>query len=127
MFNKVVFVGYLTRDVEVRFTPSGIAVATIPLAINTKTKSGDEVREEELFIDCVVFGKQAENSGQYLSKGSLALIEGRLRKKEWEYEGQKKSKMEVIANTVRFLSLKKDVDTPIVDENSEVPEREEPF
>jgi single-strand DNA-binding protein len=106
MFNRVILIGNLTKDPEVRYTPGGTPVATVPIAVNSKFKSGDDWKEETLFIDAVVFGKQAEACGQYLSKGRSCLIEGRLRERRWEYEGQKKSRMEVVANTVRFLSKK---------------------
>jgi single-strand DNA-binding protein len=106
MFNRVILIGNLTKDPEVRYTPGGTPVATIPIAVNSKFKQGDEMKDEVLFIDTVVFGKQAEACGQYLSKGRSVLVEGRLRERRWEYEGQKKSKMEVVANTVRFLSKK---------------------
>ena len=106
MFNRVILIGNLTKDPEVRYTPGGTPVATVPIAVNSKFKSGDDWKDETLVIDTVVFGKQAEACGQYLSKGRSVLVEGRLRERKWEYEGQKKSKMEVVANTVRFLSKK---------------------
>jgi single-strand DNA-binding protein len=103
MFNKVIMVGNLTRDPELRYTPQGTAVATLRLAINSRFRSGEEFKEETLFIDTVVWGKQAETSSQYLSKGRQVLVEGRLQERQWESDGQKKSKMEIVANTVRFL------------------------
>jgi len=106
MFNRIILIGNLTKDPEVRYTPGGTPVVTIPIAVNSKFKQADEMKDEVLFIDAVVFGKQAEACGTYLSKGRSVLVEGRLRERRWEYEGQKKSKMEVIANTVRFLSKK---------------------
>ncbi|MBF0328129.1 MAG: single-stranded DNA-binding protein [Nitrospirae bacterium] len=106
MFNRVILIGNLTKDPEVRYTPSGNAVTTISIAVNSRYKQGDDAKEEVLFIDASVFGKQAEACGQYLAKGRPVLIEGRLRERRWEYEGQKKSKMEVLANNVRFLSKK---------------------
>ncbi|MCX8070315.1 MAG: single-stranded DNA-binding protein [Thermodesulfovibrionales bacterium] len=108
MFNRIILIGRLTRDPEIRYAPSGLPVASFGLAVNTRSKQADEYKDEVLFIDCVVFGKQAESCGQYLNKGNLTLVEGRLRERKWEYEGQKKSKMEVIANSVRFLQSKKD-------------------
>jgi single-strand DNA-binding protein len=106
MFNRIILIGNLTKDPEVRYTPGGTPVVTVPIAVNSRFKQADDTKDEVLFIDCVVFGKQAEACGQYLSKGRSVLVEGRLRERRWEYEGQKKSKMEVIANTVRFLSKK---------------------
>ncbi|HMK42938.1 MAG TPA: single-stranded DNA-binding protein [Dissulfurispiraceae bacterium] len=106
MFNRVILIGNLTKDPEVRYTPGGTPVATVSIAVNSRYRSGDENKEETLFIDCVVWGKQAETCGQYLSKGRSVLVEGRLRERRWEYEGQKKSKMEVVTNNLRFLSKK---------------------
>jgi single-strand DNA-binding protein len=106
MFNRVILIGNLTKDPEVRYTPNGTPVATISIAVNSRYKQGDDSKEETLFIDSIVFGKQAETCGQYLSKGRTVLVEGRLRERRWEYEGQKKSKMEVVASNIRFLSRK---------------------
>ncbi|MEM4134398.1 MAG: single-stranded DNA-binding protein [Candidatus Micrarchaeia archaeon] len=104
MFNKFIAVGNLTRDPEIRYTPSGIAVTILPIAVNTRFKSNGETKEETLFIDVVVFNKQAETCVQYLSKGKSILVEGRLRERKWEKEGVTHRKMEVIANTVKFMS-----------------------
>lgn len=111
MFNRIILIGNLTRDPEIRYTPSGVAVATVPIAVNSRYRQGNEMREETLFIDAVVFGKQAESCTQYLNKGRMVLVEGRLRERRWEYEGQRKSKFEVIANNIRFLSRKESVES----------------
>lgn len=103
MFNKVILIGNLTKDPEIRYTTQGTPVSTLRLAVTTKHKSADEWKDETLFIDIVVFGKQAESCSQYLSKGSPALVEGRLQERSWEKDGQKKSKMEVVAQSVKFL------------------------
>ncbi len=103
MFNKVIMVGNLTKDPELRYTPQGTAVANMRLAVNSRVKANDEFRDETLFIDVVIFGRQAETAAQYLNKGSGVLVEGRLRERRWEYEGQQRSKMEIIANNIRFL------------------------
>ena len=104
-FNKVILLGNLTRDPEVRYTPNGSAVASFALAVNRKYKQGDEMKEEVSYIDIVVFGKQAENCGQYLNKGDAALIEGRLQQRRWDDKetGQKRSKVEVAAQSVTFM------------------------
>lgn len=104
-FNKVILLGNLTRDPEVRYTPNGSAVASFALAVNRKYKQGDETKEEVSYIDIVVFGKQAENCGQYLNKGDAALIEGRLQQRRWDDKdtGQKRSKVEVAAQAVTFM------------------------
>ena len=106
MFNKVIFIGNLTKDPELRYTPQGTPVASFRIAVNSRYKQSDELKSETLFIDIVVFGKQAESCSQYLSKGRSVLVEGRLQERRWESNGQQKSKVEVIANTVRFLSKK---------------------
>jgi single-strand DNA-binding protein len=103
-FNRVIFMGNLTRDPEVRYTPQGTPVATLGLAVNNRVKQGDEWKDEPCFIDVAVFGKQAESCGEYLSKGRSVLIEGRLRYRTWEsQDGQKRSKHEVLADRVQFL------------------------
>lgn len=104
-FNKVVLLGNLTRDPEVRYTPGGTAVAGFALAINRKYKKGEETKEEVSYIDIVVFGKQAENCQKYLNKGDAVLIEGRLQQSRWDDKetGQKRSKVEVVAQSVNFM------------------------
>jgi len=83
------------------------SVCNFGIAVNRKFRQGDEVKEEVTFINVVVFGKQADTCGQYLNKGSAVLIEGRLQERRWETEdGQKRSKHEVVAQSVRFLSKK---------------------
>jgi single-strand DNA-binding protein len=104
-FNKVILLGNLTRDPEVRYTPNGIAVASFAIAVNRKYKQGDETKEEVSYIDIVVFGKQAESCGQYIGKGDSVLIDGRLQQRRWDDKdsGQKRSKLEVIAQSVNFM------------------------
>ncbi|HUU50060.1 MAG TPA: single-stranded DNA-binding protein [Nitrospinota bacterium] len=102
--NKIFLLGNLTRDPELRYTPSGTAVSTFGLAVNRRYKQKDEWKDDVCFIDIVCFGKQAENCTEYLNKGSLAFIEGRLQWRSWEDEsGQKRSKHEVVANNIQFL------------------------
>lgn len=108
-FNKVILMGNLTRNPELRYTPSGTPVASFGLATSRRFKQGDELKEEVCFVDIVVFGKQAEHCGQYLSKGNGAIIEGRLQQRRWETEdGQKRSKHEVVAQTVTFMPKRGD-------------------
>jgi single-strand DNA-binding protein len=102
--NHVILLGNLTRDPEVRYTPSGTPVATLGLAVNNRLKQGDEWKDDPCFIDVIVFGKQAESCGEYLSKGQPVLVEGRLRYRTWEsQDGQKRSKHEVSAFRVQFM------------------------
>lgn len=104
MFNKIILIGNLTKDPELRYTPQGTPVTSFRLAVNTRYKQSDEMKQDTLFIDNIVFGKQAENVSKYLNKGSAVLVEGRLQERRWESNGQQKSKFEVIVQNVRFLS-----------------------
>ena len=102
--NKVILLGNLTRDPELRYTPSGTTVSSFGLAVNRRYRQDEEWKEDVCFIDIVTFGRQAETVGEYLSKGSLALVEGRLQWHSWETEaGQKRSKHEVVAMHVQFM------------------------
>jgi len=108
-FNKVILMGNLTKNPEVRYTPSGMAVANFRIAVNNRYKQGEDTKDDVCFIDIVVFGKQAENSGQYLSKGQGVIVDGRLQERRWETEdGQKRSKYEVVAQSIRFLPKRQD-------------------
>jgi len=105
-FNKVILMGNLTRDPELRYTPKGTAIAKMGLAVNRVwTSETGEKKEEVTFVDVDVFGRTAENVGQYMRKGSPILIEGRLRLDQWDDKqtGQKRSKLGVVAETVQFL------------------------
>jgi len=105
-FNKVILAGNLTRDPELRYTPKGLAIAKIGLAINRswKTETG-EAKEEVTFVDIDAFGKQAETIGQYLKKGRPILVEGRLRLDQWDDKqtGQKRSRLGVVLEGFQFL------------------------
>ena len=106
-FNKVILMGNLTRDPELRYTPKGMAVAKVGLAVNRtwRSESGEQ-KEEVTFIDVDIWGRTAENVGQYMRKGSPILIEGRLKLDQWDDKqtGQKRSRLGVTAETVQFLS-----------------------
>src|SRR3989337_1915745 len=106
MYNRIILIGNLTKDPELRYTPQGTPVASFRIAVNSRYKQGEESREEALFSDVVTFGKQAETCSQYLNKGKSVLVEGRLQERKWESDGQQRSKFEVVAQTVRFLSRK---------------------
>jgi single-strand DNA-binding protein len=104
-FNKVLLVGNLTKDPELRYTPQGTAVVNLRLAVNRKFKDrNQELKEEVCFVTAVVWDKQAETCNQYLHKGSSLLVEGRLQSRSWEDNaGQKRSVIEVRAERVQFL------------------------
>ena len=102
-YNRVVLVGNLTRDVELRFTPQGTAVTDISLAVNERVKRNDQWVEEANFFDVTLWGRTAEVAGEYLSKGSSILIEGRLKLDRWEQEGQKRSKIKIVGEKMQML------------------------
>jgi len=103
-YNKVVLIGNLTRDPELRYTQSGAPVCSLGLAMNRKYKVNEELREEVCFVDVTVWNKQGENCNQYLSKGKPVLVEGRLNFRTWvSQDGQKRSKLDVVAEKVNFL------------------------
>ena len=107
--NKVILLGNLTRDPELRYTPNGAAVASFGMAINRRYRQGEEWREEVCFVDIETWGRQAETVGEYLSKGNLAMVEGRLKWRSWEtQDGQKRSKHEVVADNVQFMPRGRD-------------------
>jgi single-strand DNA-binding protein len=104
--NRVVLVGNLTRDPELRHTPSGMAVCSLRLAVNTRRKDAatGEWTEKPNYFDITVWGNQGENCAQYLSKGRPVGVDGRLEWREWEaQDGSKRQAVEVIADTVQFL------------------------
>jgi len=109
MYNKVILIGNLTRDVELRYTPSGTAIAKFGLATNrtyndTVTK---EKKQEVMFIDITMFGRSAETANQWLKKGKKVLIEGRLVLDQWTgNDGQKRSKHSVVAEKMQFMDSK---------------------
>lgn len=106
-FNKVVLVGNLTRDPQVKYISSGTAVAETGLAINRTWYDKDKNKKEEVtFVDVKFWGRQAEIAGEYLSKGSQILVEGRLTQESWESDGQKRSKIVVTCENMQMLGSK---------------------
>lgn len=104
-FNRVILMGNLTRDPELRYIPSGTAVSDIGLAVNDRRKgpNGDWI-EETTFVDVTLWGRQAEIANEYLTKGSPVLIEGRLKLDSWQdKDGQKRSKLKVIGDNMRMV------------------------
>ena len=101
-FNRVILVGNLTRDPELRYTPSGTPVCDIGLAVNDKRKNPNgEWIEETTFVDVTLWARTAEVASEYLGKGSQVLIEGRLKLDTWETDGQKRSKLKVVGERCR--------------------------
>jgi single-strand DNA-binding protein len=110
-YNKVILIGNLTRDPELRYTPKGVAIAKLGLAVNRSwrdTTTG-ELKEEVTFVDIDAFGKQAETLGQYMKKGSPLMVEGRLRLDTWDDKqtNQKRSRLGVVLETFQFLDSQK--------------------
>ncbi len=122
--NKVLLMGNLTRDPEVRYTPKGTAVAELGIAVN-RIYSGEngEKREEVTFVDVTVWGRTAENVGEYLKKGRPVFIEGRLQLDSWEDKtsGQKRNKLKVVADNVQFLGSRGGAGGGGPDEGEEAP------
>jgi single-strand DNA-binding protein len=105
-FNKVILIGNLTRDPELRYTPKGTAIAEISLAINRKWKSeAGEAKEEVTFVEVATYGRTAEVIAQYLKKGRPIMIEGRLKLDQWDDKatGAKRSKLRVVCESFEFL------------------------
>jgi len=114
MFNKVILIGNLTRDVDLKYTPSGTAIAKFGLATNRTYKDSvtGENKQEVMFIDITVFGRSAEIANQYLAKGRRVLIEGRLILEQWvDSSGQKRSRHSVVAERVQFMDSKSSSDS----------------
>jgi single-strand DNA-binding protein len=107
-FNKCILIGNLTRDVQLRFTPSGMPVADIGMAMNEKRKQGDEWVDETTFVDVTLWGKTAEVADKYLSKGSPVFIEGKLKLDTWEKDGVKQYKLKVTAERMQLIGSKGD-------------------
>jgi single-strand DNA-binding protein len=103
-FNKVVLMGNLTRDPELRTTPNGQNVCGFSLAVNRTWKNASGEQQEAVdYIDCNIWGKPAEIINQYMKKGSGILVSGRLQQRSWEQEGQKRSKVEVVVEDFNFV------------------------
>ena len=124
--NKVLLIGNLTRDPDLKYVPSGAAVANFGIAINRSyTNSDGEKTEDICFIDIVAWNRLAEVAGEYLSKGSPVFVEGRLQMDSWEQEdGQRRSKLKVVAQSIQFLGGGA---KPEDDDNDDNPDDDIPF
>lgn len=115
-YNQIILIGNLTRDVEVKYTPTGEPVGDTGIAVNRKWRNKkDEDCEDVMFIDLTFFGRTAETAGQYLKKGSAVMIEGRLKLEQWDdkQSGAKRSKHKVVVNTMQFLDGKPQDEKPV--------------
>ncbi|MFA7597800.1 MAG: single-stranded DNA-binding protein [Candidatus Cloacimonas sp.] len=109
MFNKIILVGNLTRDLEMRYSASGVGIANTAMATSRKFTVNGEKKEEVCFVDITFFARSAEIANQYLRKGSKILVEGRLNFDQWvDQNGQKRSKHSVIVETMQMLDSKQD-------------------
>lgn len=110
--NRVVISGNLTRDPELRTTASGMSILSFGVAVNDRRKNSQTGEWEDYpnFIDCTMFGIRAQNIQQYLSKGSKVTVEGKLRWSQWEKDGQKRSKLDVVVNDIDFGGNRKSDD-----------------
>jgi len=109
--NSVVLIGNLTRDPELRHTPSGTAVTTLRLAVNDRVKRGEEWQETPYYFDVTVWGRTAENCVQYLAKGRPVGVQGKLTWREWDaQDGTKRQSVEVVADNVQFLGGRGDAE-----------------
>jgi single-strand DNA-binding protein len=107
MYNKIILVGNLTRDIELRYTQGGMAIAKTAIATSRKFTSNGEKKEEVCFVDISFFGRSAEVANQYLHKGSKILVDGRLNFEQWtDQSGQKRSKHSVVVETMQMLDSK---------------------
>jgi single-strand DNA-binding protein len=113
-YNKIIIVGNLTRDLEIRYASSGTAIGNTGVASTRKFKGGDgQMKEEVLFVDITFFGRTAEIANQYLKKGSKILVEGRLKLDSWtDQNGGKRSKHTVVVENMTMLDSKQDSQTP---------------
>jgi len=109
MYNKVILVGNLTRDIELRYSQAGMGIAKTAIATSRKFTSNGEKKEEVMFIDITFFGRSAEIANQYLRRGSKILVEGRLNFEQWvDQNGQKRSKHSITVETMQMLGSKGD-------------------
>lgn len=112
--NRVIISGNLTRDAEERRTQSGMAIASFGVAVNERRKNNQTGEWEDYpnFVDCSMFGNRAEKLAPYLVKGTKVAIEGKLRYSQWERDGQKRSKLEVIADEIELMSKGQSAQAP---------------
>ena len=112
--NRVIISGNLTRDPELRNTQSGMAVLSFGVAVNDRRKnpSTGEWEDYPNFVDCTMFGARADSLANYLAKGTKVSIDGKLRWRQWEKDGQKRSKLEVVVYEIEFMSRRESGETP---------------
>lgn len=120
-YNRVTLLGNITRDIELKYTQSGTAICPFGLAVNDRVKRNDEWVDEATFVDCTAFGKTAEVIGEYCSKGSPILVEGRLKLETWEKDGEKRSRLGVVVEKMQLLGKKGEGSSPKPSSNGKRP------
>ena len=105
-YNRVIQVGNLTRDIELRYTGSGMAVADVSIAVNDRVKKNDQWIEETSFFDWTLWGRTAEVANEYLAKGSSVLLEGKAKQDRWEKDGNKRTKVKFVCDRLQLLGSK---------------------
>lgn len=120
MYNKVILIGNLTRDIELRYSQNGSAIAKTAIATSRKFTLNGEKKEETCFVDITFFGRSGEVANQYLRKGSKILVEGRLSFEQWvdQQSGQKRSKHSVIVETMQMLDTRSEAPIPVEHKDS---------
>lgn len=113
--NRAIISGNLTKDADLRSTQSGMSVLRFSVAVNERVKQGEQWVDRPNFIDCTVFGTRAEKIAQYLVKGTKVAVEGKLRWSQWESNGEKRSKIEVIVDEIEFMSAAKKAEPEYVE------------
>lgn len=123
MYNKVILVGNLTRDIELRYSQNGSAIAKTAIATSRKFTLNGEKKEETCFVDITFFGRSGEVANQYLRKGSKILVEGRLNFEQWvdQQSGQKRSKHSVVVETMQMIDTRsgEDQNTPVYNRDAD--------
>jgi single-strand DNA-binding protein len=128
-YNRVILLGNLTKDPELRYTPKGTAIAKLGLAVNRVwTNEAGEKNEEVTFVDVDVFGRTAENCGQYLAKGRPVMVEGRLKLDQWDDKtpGQKRQRLGVVAENIQFIGQRDQRDAGLKSEKTASPATDDP-
>lgn len=125
-FNRVILLGNVTRDIDLKHTQGGTAVAQIGLAVNDKRKNAQgEWIEETTFVDITAWGRTAEVASEYLSKGAPVLFEGRLKLDQWEKDGQKHSKLHIVAESMQLLGSRGGDGPRRTNTESQAPQRQQ--
>jgi single-strand DNA-binding protein len=125
-FSSVTLIGNLVRDPELRYIPSGTAVSDVTIAVTEREKKNGVYADTTAFVDCVLWGKTAELANEHLQKGSPICFSGSIRQDNWEKDGQKRSKLKVVVDSMTFIGSKSDRPAQVA-QPAGVAEDEDPF